>query len=140
MRFRTLPRIRVFGGSQLRPNIHIQDMVRAYHLLLESPAATIDGRTFNVGFQNRSVSDLAGLVFQTLDDPSVVIDYEPSDDLRSYHVNSDRIRSVLGFEAVHTIEDAIRDLQDAFEGGRMSEPLTNPAYYNIRTMQLLNLG
>jgi len=133
-------KIRVFGGSQLRPNIHIQDMVRAYRALLDAPAARIDGQTFNVGFENRTVADIADLVRSTLDDPAIVINREPTDDLRSYHVNSDKIADVLDFRPIHTIEDAVTDLAREYAAGRMREPLTNPAYYNIKTMQQMKLG
>ncbi|MCX8091288.1 MAG: NAD-dependent epimerase/dehydratase [Verrucomicrobiae bacterium] len=132
-------RIRIFGGKQLRPNLHIRDMVRAYHLMLEAPAAKIDREVFNVGFQNRSVEDIARLVRDTLGDPGIELEYVPTPDNRSYHVNSDKIRRVLGFETQYTIEDAIRDLADAWRRGWIRDPLTNPLYSNIKRMQQLQV-
>src|SRR6185436_11414602 len=79
-------KIKIFGGKQLRPNLHVMDMVRAYQLFLNAPAEKIDREAFNVGFQNRSVEDIAKLVRQTLGDPSIELEYTPSDDNRSYHV------------------------------------------------------
>jgi dTDP-D-glucose 4,6-dehydratase len=65
---------------------------------------------------------------------------EPTDDPRSYHVCSDRIRAELGFAPAHTIEDAVRDLVAAFDDGRLDgDPLSDIRYYNIKTMQALNL-
>jgi nucleoside-diphosphate-sugar epimerase len=128
-------KIRIFGGKQLRPNLHIKDMVRAYHAFLEAPKAQVDGEAFNVGFQNRSVEDIARLVRETLDDPAIELEYTPSDDNRSYHVNSDKVKRVLGFETRHTIEDAIRDLAAAYRRGLIQDPLTNPLYSNIKRMR-----
>ncbi len=132
-------RIRIFGGKQLRPNLHIQDMVRAYQTFLDAPAAQIDREAFNVGFENRSVEEIAVLVRETLGDPGIELEYVPSSDLRSYHVNSDKIRRVLGFETTHTIEDAVRDIAAAYGEGRIEEPMTNPLYSNIKRMQELQI-
>src|ERR1041384_504541 len=55
-------KIRIFGGKQLRPNLHIQDMVRAYHAFIEAPGSSLDRDAFNVGFENRSVEDIAKMV------------------------------------------------------------------------------
>ncbi|MDO8834665.1 MAG: SDR family oxidoreductase [Vicinamibacterales bacterium] len=130
-------RIRVFGGSQLRPNIHIRDMVRAYRHLLDESPERIDGQTFNVGFQNRSVAEIAALVASTIGDAAVTIVTEPTNDMRSYHVNSDKIDRVLGFRPRHSIEEAVADLQKAYADGCILDPLTNPAYSNIETVRRL---
>ena len=131
--------ITVFGGSQLRPNLNIKDMVGVYRLLLEAPGNLIRGQTFNVGFQNRSVAEIAELVRRQVADPKVAIVTKPTDDLRSYHVNSDRIRRVLGFSPQGTIEDAVQSLCEAYRAGRIPEPMTDRRYYNIKTMQALKL-
>jgi nucleoside-diphosphate-sugar epimerase len=132
-------KIRIFGGKQLRPNLNILDMVRAYNVFLESPAARIDREAFNVGFQNRSVEDIAILVRQTLGDPTIELEYTPSDDNRSYHVNSDKIKRVLGFEGQFTIEDAIRSIAEAYRAGKISDPFKNTRYSNIKRMQELRV-
>jgi nucleoside-diphosphate-sugar epimerase len=132
-------KIRIFGGKQLRPNLHIKDMVRAYHVFLEAPGKKIDREAFNVGFQNRSVEDIAKLVRDTLGDASIQLEYTPSDDNRSYHVNSDKVKRVLGFETKFTIEDAIRDIADAYKRGLIKDPFKNTAYSNIKRMQELNV-
>jgi nucleoside-diphosphate-sugar epimerase len=132
-------KIRIFGGKQLRPNLHIQDMVRAYLVFLEAPGGRIDGEAFNVGFQNRSVEDIAMLVRDTLGDKTIELEYTPSNDNRSYHVNSDKVKRVLGFETRFTIEDAIRDIAEAYRRGRIQDPFTNPVYSNIKLMQQLKV-
>jgi len=131
--------ITVFGGSQLRPNLNIQDMAAAYQMLLQAPRAPLHGQTFNVGFQNRSVAELAELVRNQVGDPEIKISVEPTNDLRSYHINSDRIRAALGFSPRWTIEDAIQSICQAHRQGRIPQPMTDPRYYNIKTMQKVKL-
>ncbi len=132
-------KIKIFGGKQLRPNLHIKDMVRAYHLFLEAPGAKIDKEAFNVGFQNRTVEDIAFMVRDTLADPTLQLEYTPSNDNRSYHVNSEKVKRVLGFETKHTIQDAIKDIADAYRKGLLKDPLNNPLYSNIKQMQKLQV-
>jgi nucleoside-diphosphate-sugar epimerase len=132
-------KITVHGGNQLRPNLNIKDMVRAYLTFLEAPKEKIHGKVFNVGFENRSVGDIANMAFKQVGDKSVEIVVEPTHDHRSYRVNSDKVARELGFRPEYTIEEAIDTLVSAFRDGRMKEPLTNPMYYNIRRMKELNL-
>ena len=132
-------KIRVFGGKQLRPNLNIKDMVRAYQLFLEAPGAKIDREAFNVGFQNRTVEDIALMVRDTLKDPSIELEYTPSNDNRSYHVNSDKVKRVLSFEPQFTIEDAIRSIADAYRAGKLPDPLNNPLFSNIKRMRELQV-
>ncbi len=132
-------KIKIFGGKQLRPNLHIQDMVRAYQLFLEAPGAKMDREAFNVGFQNRSVEDIALMVRDTLADPTIELEYTPSNDNRSYHVNSDKIKRVFGFEARYTIQDAISSIADAYRAGKIPDPLNNTMFSNIKRMQELHV-
>lgn len=130
-------KIRIFGGKQLRPNLNILDMVRAYQLFLAAPREKIHREAFNVGFQNRSVEDIARIVKDTLGDEGIQFEYVPSDDNRSYHVNSDKVRRVLGFEARHTIENAVRSIAEAYRRGAIPDPFGSPVYSNIKQMQKL---
>lgn len=133
--------ITVFGGKQLRPNLHIKDMTACYQLMLKAPDEKIAGQVFNVGRENLSVLGVAEVVRK-------VVQYEmgtypgikivPSTDNRSYHVNSDKIRDVLGFEPRRTVADAVQDLCIKFQIGRFKDALTNPLYTNIR--QLIEKG
>lgn len=128
-------KIRIFGGKQLRPNLNIRDMVRAYELFLDAPASAIHGVPFNIGYQNRSVEDIAQIVKTTLGDDSIALQYEPTDDIRSYHINADRVKERLGFEPKYTIEDAVQSLAAIYRSGGLQDPMTNPLYYNIKRMQ-----
>lgn len=129
--------IKVFGGTQRRPNIHIADMTDLYLACLKAPSEAIDGRVFNAGYENHSIMDIAAMVRAVVGE--VPIEVVPSDDLRSYHVCSDKIRHEMGFVPQHTIEDAVSDLRDAFSDGKVPDPMTDPRYYNIKRMQELSL-
>lgn len=137
-------RITVFGGSQLRPNLHVQDYCDAVELLLTAPAEKVNKEIFNVGFQNMSIMDIALLV-KTItekempDRAPIDIVTTPTDDIRSYHINSDKIARVLGFRPRHSIEDAVRGLILAFRDGKIPNSMTDDRYYNIRTMKKLNV-
>ena len=61
----------------------------------------------------------------------------PSDDKRSYHINSDKIRRVLGYAPKRTIEEAVRDLCRAFKDGRLPNSMADDIYYNVRRMKNL---
>jgi nucleoside-diphosphate-sugar epimerase len=132
-------KIRIFGGKQLRPNLNILDMVRAYQAFLNAPAAKVDGEAFNVGFQNRSIEDIAKMVQETLGDRTIELEYTPSNDNRSYHVNSDKIKQVLGFEARYTIADAISSIAVAYRAGKIPDPMTNTMFSNIKRMNELKV-
>ncbi len=131
-------KIKVFGGPQLRPNIHIRDMCRVYHMCLELPKAQVDGGVYNAGFENHSVLKLAEIVRDVVGD-DVEMSVEPTDDPRSYHISSERISRELGFLPEFTIEHAVRDLKQAFEQNRFDDSLNNPFYFNIKRMQDLSL-
>ena len=62
-----------------------------------------------------------------------------TDDNRSYHISSQKIKKILGFDSVNTISDAINDLKLAFKKGLLPNSLTDEKYFNIKMMQSLNL-
>lgn len=133
-------KITVFGGAQMRPNLHIEDMVNAYELMLTAPTEKIDGDTFNIGFENHSIADLAKVVKKVVEQEfpekgEISVVTTPSDDNRSYHVNSDKVRRVLGFAPEHSIEDAVRDLCKAFKADKLPNSFDDDWYYNVRTMK-----
>jgi nucleoside-diphosphate-sugar epimerase len=130
--------ITVFGGEQQRPNLHIQDMVDLYLFLLALSPEKIQRKIYNVGYHNYTVRQLAEMVRDTLGG-GVPIETTPSDDIRSYRVSSRKIKEELGFEAKHTVPEAILDLQQAFRAGRLPHSLDDIRYYNIKTMQAINM-
>ena len=131
-------KITVFGGEQKRPNLHIQDMCDAYLFLLEQPDEKIHKKIYNIGYQNLKVKEIAEVVRKTID-PKIPIEVTPTNDLRSYHVSSKKIKEELGFEAKRTVEEAVLDLKRAFEEGKIPNALTDTRYINIKTMQAIKL-
>ena len=130
--------ITVFGGNQLRPNIHIKDMSLAYLNLITAPKEKVKGQIFNAGDENYTVNELSQIVKNVIgEDVEMVV--SDSDDNRSYHISSQKILDVLGFKPTHSIEEAVRDLKDSFERGLLINPLENEKYFNIKTMQSINL-
>lgn len=130
--------IKVFGGGQMRPNLHIEDMTDLYLRTLEWPDEAIDGRTYNAGYQNHTVGEIADIVRGVMGE-DVGIVTTPTDDNRSYHISSERIRRDLGFVPRHTIQEAVQDLKEAFLAGRVPDPMTSPMYSNIKLMQQVGL-
>ena len=132
-------KITVFGGSQKRPNIHIDDMVQLYVNSLSYPDDLIDGMVFNAGYENHPVMEIAELVRGVIG-TRVAIDVTETDDLRSYHISSERIQNHLGFTPSHSIDNAVEDLEAAFTKGLVPDSLTNQKYYNVKVMQSLSLN
>jgi nucleoside-diphosphate-sugar epimerase len=130
--------INILGGSQLRPNIHIQDMVDAYICLINAPKELIAGQIFNAGYENHSVMDLAKMVRDVIGD-DVRLNISESNDNRSYHISSQKIANVLGFFPKRTIRIASEDLKNAFINGLLPNSLTDERYFNIKRMQSIRL-
>ena len=135
-------RIRVFGGAQLRPNLHVQDYCDVCVLLLEAPAEKVADEVFNVGYQNRSIMEIAEIVKRVVEEEfpekaPLPIDVEPSDDIRSYHINSDKIAHALGFKPAHSIEDAVRELCVAFRDGQLPNSMDDDSYFNMKRIKRL---
>jgi nucleoside-diphosphate-sugar epimerase len=131
-------KIKVFGGEQMRPNIHIDDMVRLYKEALEWPDEAIDGKIYNVGYHNFKVREIAQMVRNVVGEDIQIVT-TPTDDNRSYHVSSERIRRDLGFAAQRSLEDAVRDLRAAFDAKLIPNSMSDDRYYNIKRMQRLKL-
>jgi nucleoside-diphosphate-sugar epimerase len=130
--------ITIFGGEQLRPNIHIKDMVRAYELFLNVDSKKISGKIFNIGFENLTVNQLANQVHKVIG-LDVKVKKLPTNDNRSYHISSKKIHNQLGFITNFNILNAIEDLKEAFEKNLLSNCLVNENYFNIKKMQSINL-
>lgn len=135
-------KIKVFGGQQERPNIHIEDITDLYCTLLELPSEKIAGKAFNAGYQNQKIADIADIVHKTMKEEfpergEIEIVTTPSDDIRSYRISSEKIRNEVGFVPQRTIQDAVRDLIKAFQAEKFDDSMNNPIYYNIKTMKSL---
>jgi nucleoside-diphosphate-sugar epimerase len=136
--------VKVFGGSQMRPNLHVLDMVEAYRVFLSADDSLVNGEIFNCGFENMSIADIAMIVTRTVpefrpDFGEILIETTPSNDLRSYHVNSDKILRRLNFAPRYSVQDAVNDLCRAFEQKLLKDPLTDSRWFNVQRMQELQV-
>ncbi len=139
-----LGRITVFGGNQIRPNIHINDIVDLYLMLLEVGDEAIAGKIYNAGYENYTVEEIAEMVRDVVQQEvprreEIEIVTTPSNDSRSYHISSEKIKRELGFVPKRSIEGAVHDLAEALRSGKIPNPMTAIRYYNIKTMQHLQL-
>lgn len=130
--------IKVFGGDQLRPNVHIDDMVDSYISVLNADEKKVNGEIFNVGFKNQSVNELANDVKDIIGQDVKIVNTK-SDDNRSYHVSSQKIKEILGFETKFSVKDAVSDLKNAFESKLLSDTFENEFFFNIKRMNNINL-
>ena len=135
-------KITVFGGDQLRPNLHIQDYCDAVQLLLNAPAEKINNAVFNVGYENMSIMEIAKLVKKVVEKEfpqkgEIQILKTPSNDNRSYHINSEKIKRVLNFQPKYSIERAIRDLCCAFKDGKLPNSFDDDFYFNVKRLKRL---
>jgi nucleoside-diphosphate-sugar epimerase/phosphoheptose isomerase len=136
-------KITVFGGEQRRPNIHMEDVTDLYVKTLQYQDEEINGKVFNAGYHNMKMKEIAqavkDVVSKNMDNQGLEIVTTSTDDNRSYHISSEKIRQELGFEAKRSVNEAIGDICDAFKDGKISNPMEDKRYYNIKTMQAINL-
>ncbi len=130
--------ITVFGGDQLRPNIHIKDMCRAYLSILEAPSKIVNGETFNIGFENKKVIEIAELVKKNVGDKVSILKKETNDN-RSYHISSKKFCSSLNFSTQYDISNSIIDLKEAFDKKILARTLDDPKYFNVQLMNKIKL-
>lgn len=133
-------KITVFGGSQKRPNIHVEDIAELYAQLLEIPSDLIAGEIFNAGYQNHTISELAEMVKKIVEQEMpekapIEIITTTSNDLRSYHVSSRKIKERLGYVPKRSVEDAIRGLCQAFKSGKIPNSMTDESYVNVKVVK-----
>ena len=132
--------IKVFGGSQLRPNLHIQDYSDVCQLIIRVPKEKIRKQIFNCGYENLSILEIAQNVKSVISKKNnLKINIEPSNDLRSYHINSDKIHQVLNFKPKRNVIFAIEELKGAFEKGLLPNSLSDDIYYNVKLMKKLRI-
>lgn len=116
--------VRVLGGEQTRPNIHIDDLVDLYLFSLEHRIAGV----YNAGFENLSVLDIARMVTREV---PATIDVQPSNDPRSYAICSDKLLAT-GFAPTRSVQIAIREMAAAYRDGRITD---EPICYNVTWMR-----
>jgi nucleoside-diphosphate-sugar epimerase len=130
--------ITVLGGSQFRPNLHIDDMVAAYEKLLTADPEIINGEVFNIGGENLTITKIASIVREEIGD-HVKVNTQNTNDLRSYRIDSTKASSILGFNPIHNVRDAVTSLKLAFEKGLLPNSMTDARYVNILRMKELKI-
>jgi nucleoside-diphosphate-sugar epimerase len=129
--------IRVFGGKQSRPNCHIDDMCDLYKKLIHDDIARFNGEIFNMGTENLRIIEVAekvkSVMEKKLKKKDIEIRVEESADIRSYMINSDKIRNLLGFKFKKTVIDAIEDLCDEFENNIIKDSFSDQ-WSNIKVL------
>ena len=134
-------KITVFGGDQLRPNLHVEDYCDAVMLLMAAPTEKVANETFNIGYENMSIMGIAEIVKTVVEEefpekaPIEIVRTE-SNDNRSYHINSDKITNVLGYKPSRSIQKAVRDLCKAFKEDKIPNSFDDDIYFNVK--RLLN--
>jgi nucleoside-diphosphate-sugar epimerase len=136
-------KITVFGGSQLRPNLHIKDYCNAVISLINADSKKIKNQIFNVGYQNLSIREIADIVKKIVlknypEREEIEIITTSSDDNRSYHINSDKIKKIINFIPKLTIEDAVDELCIYFKNGFIKDSFENINYYNVKKLKTIN--
>jgi nucleoside-diphosphate-sugar epimerase len=137
-------KITVFGGDQLRPNLHIDDYADVAVLLIEAEKSKVNKEIFNVGAQNLSILNIAKIVKKIVEqeflrNEEISMEITESDDKRSYHINSDKIKDKLNFVPKKKIEDAVRDLCKAFKNGKLPNSFDDDIYFNVKRMKNLKV-
>lgn len=135
-------KIKVFGGDQLRPNLHVQDYCDLCRVLLEAPDQKIANQIFNCGYENMSIMGLAHVVKKVVEENypekgEIPIETVSSNDNRSYHINSDKIKKVLGFQPKHSIEEGVKELCEAFSKGLLPNSFEDDKYFNVKRVKAL---
>ena len=131
----TKRKITVHGGEQRRPNVGMTDIVNLYAHLLEEDADKINGKTFNFGFENHKVIDIAKIIQSELSDLDVEIEVTETQDHRDYHISSQKILDELGYQPISSIKKEVADLRKAIEGKQFSD-IDDPTYYNMQSMEM----
>ena len=121
----------VFGGDQVRPNIHIKDMINVYKHFLERPH--IESGCFNAGFENISILEIAKMIEKKLQGTKISI--TDTNDPRSYRQNSQKLIDT-GFKQRFSVTDAIEDIIEVFEQGNLDE---GDNCFTVKLMKHLNL-
>ena len=115
-------KISVSGRENKRPFVFIKDVVKAYFTVLNAKKEKIEGEIFNVGSneQNYKMDDLANQIVDSIEKPCD-IDFQETNDHRSYFATFEKIENTLGFKTDYGIKEGIREIYQALTGGVISD-------------------
>uniref|UniRef100_A0AAU2W197 SDR family oxidoreductase n=1 Tax=Streptomyces sp. NBC_00008 TaxID=2903610 RepID=A0AAU2W197_9ACTN len=130
--------VTVFGGTQYRPNVHLDDLVAVYRrLVLDASLGPLNGRPLNVGRQNMTVSEIAATVQERVArrlGAPVDVSITATDDTRSYRLTATRLTRLLGIRLRRDVSQAVDEVAAAVLDGTLPDPLNDDRYYNVRSM------
>lgn len=121
-------KITVLGGKQIRPNIHVKDLVRVFYFSLKKK---IPDNIINAGFENLSILNLAKKIKKKI---KCKIIFKKSNDPRSYRLSSHKLEK-LGFKRKYNVDYAILELIKFFENKNFKHKIEN---YNIKKLKKLS--
>jgi nucleoside-diphosphate-sugar epimerase len=123
-------------GKQVRPIVHVKDVSQAILKVLNAPESKVQNEVFNVGSneQNFEILQLAKIVGDSIS-KDYGLGWYGGKDMRSYYVNFDKIKKVLGFKAEHTPEEAAGEIYSALKEGRIKESEDNYVIKWYRKLQ-----
>ena len=128
-------KIIVFGGNQLRPNLHIQDYIDFVDLLSKVDSSKIQNEIFNVGYENLSILEIANRVKDVLEKKfnksNIKIEIEKSNDPRSYHIDSSKSKNKLGFSPKYDVSFAINELCEKIINNEFADTFDSK-YFNVK--------
>ena len=115
-------KISVSGRENKRPFVFIKDVVKAYFTVLNAKKEKIEGEIFNVGSneQNYKMDDLANQIIDSIEKPCD-IDFQETNDCRSYFATFEKIENTLGFKTDYGIKEGIREIYQALTDGVISD-------------------
>ena len=124
--------IKVFGGKQWRPFVHVDDAALALFTIIESPLPLVANETFNVGSddQNYTIEEIGRMIKEQIFTAELILD-EGSIDNRNYRVNFQKIRNILNFEPQWSVDDGIRQVAEAVASGEVTD-YRDSKYSNVK--------
>lgn len=128
-------KISIFGGGQWRPFLHVDDAALAFVKAIEAPSELSRGQIFNVGSnaQNYQLVEAAQII-QSLTSEAEIVDTGATTDFRNYRVDFTKIEKVLNFVPQWTLQDGIKQVIAALEGGEIIN-YQDPMYSNAKFLE-----
>ena len=120
-------KITVFGGNQVRPNIHMDDMVELYNFLTKINKKFTG--IYNAGFDNVSILGMAKLIKKEIS-CEIFINKSVTDP-RNYRLDSSKLLRI-GFKPSKNIISAIKELKEYYKTGELSE---NPKSHSLKWLK-----
>jgi len=126
-------KLRVYGGDQFRPLLHVRDAAQA----IVDNLATEPAGIFNLHKQNVRIADLAYQVRNHFPNTTIEQNERKFEDTRNYQVSNEKTKTVLGFNPVHSIDEGIEEIKSLLDDGRLMD-VDNPRYTNQKFLSLFN--